>query len=124
MKTRALLLLIPAAILLSGCEETDRANALLANPETIDIGTFDGCTVKYVNRGWKDQSFYLARCDHTASQTMHWDERHGKSTVQRQSLVISQEIEKLQAEKDAAETKEKAIAKLSPEERKVLGIDK
>ena len=123
MKTKLMTIaLLASAVMLLGCEETDRAKALNANPVVVDIGTFDGCSVKFVNRGWKDDSFYIARCDTTVTQTRHWDERQGKTTVHRQSTMITKEIEKLQAEKAAAETKEKAIAKLTPEERTALGL--
>jgi hypothetical protein len=42
--------------------------------------------------------------------------------VFKRSTVIAQEIEALQVEKTETESKEKALEKLSPAERKLLGL--
>jgi hypothetical protein len=67
-------------------------------------------------------SFYIAKCGNTATTTHNYTEKQGKTTVDRRSTVITQEIEKLQKEKETAETKEKALEKLSAAEKQVLGI--
>lgn len=54
-----------SAIALLGCEQ-DRK---MANPSIENIGTIDGCTVRWVDRGYTDKSFYIARCDNTTTVT-------------------------------------------------------
>jgi hypothetical protein len=124
MKTISILLPVVAALVLSACgSRTDeQAKALLSNPEISIVGKFDGCEVKFVDRGYHSYSFYIARCDNTTTTTRNYTEQSGKTTVNRRSTVIAQEIEKLEAEKAAAVAKEKALEKLSPEEKKLLGV--
>jgi hypothetical protein len=112
------------AFVLSGCESDDKAAALRKNPEVSSIGEIDGCQVKYVNRGWSVDSFFIARCGSapTTTTTQNYSTTD-KSHSPRRSAVIEVEMKKLQEEKDAADAKEKALAKLSPEERKTLGIE-
>jgi hypothetical protein len=117
---------------LAGCsspEEQARAEELMSNPEIKVVGTFDGCEVKFVNRYHRDMSFYLARCGTTIASTQQYEETQGKSRVARTRLTITQELaeldkqrETLKAEQAAAEKREAAIAKLSPEERTALGL--
>jgi major membrane immunogen (membrane-anchored lipoprotein) len=115
--------LLAASALLSGCGRTDeQAKAMLSSPEVINVGTYEGCEVKYIDRGYQTQSFYLAKCGNTNTVSRSWEEQHGKSRTFRRSTTITQEIEKLQVEKTAAETKEKALDKLSAEERAALGL--
>lgn len=122
MKTRMLICSL-ATVLLVGCGRTDeQAKAMLSNPDINNVGTFDGCEVKYVDRGYRDSSFYIAKCGNTSTATHNYTEKSGKNTVHRRSTVITQEIEKLEAEKAEAVTKEKALEKLNPEEKKLLGI--
>jgi len=116
---------------LSGCSNDDEAQAkeLLRNPEITVIGNFDGCEVKFVNRYYRDHSFYLARCGATAAVTQQYQETQGKSQVARTKLTITQELaeldkrrEALQVEQDIVVKREAAIAKLSLEERAALGL--
>jgi major membrane immunogen (membrane-anchored lipoprotein) len=115
---------ILAAVLLVGCggRTDEQAKAMLSNPDVNEVGTFDGCEVKYVDRGYHAYSFYIARCGNTTTATRNYTEQSGKTTVNRRSTVIAQEIQKLEAEKAAAVTKEKALEKLSPEEKALLGV--
>lgn len=120
MKT---LFVILATLALTACgRTTEEAKALLANPDVINVGTYDGCEVKYIDRGYRESSFYLARCGNTATTTRNWKEQQGKTQVFRQSTVITQEIDKLQSEKIQAEQFEQAMSKLTPQEKKALGI--
>lgn len=121
---KSLLIICVAAIALSACSSRtdEQAKAMLSNPDINNVGTFDGCEVKYVDRGYNSYSFYIARCGNTTTATRNYTEQQGKTTVNRRSTVITQEIEKLEAEKAAAVAKEKALEKLSPEEKKLLGI--
>lgn len=114
---------ILAAVLLVGCGRTDeQAKAMMANPSITAVGTYEDCEVKFIDRGYHDLSFYIAKCGDTSTLTRNYQEKHGKSYVNRRSTVIAQEITKLEAEKAAAVTKEKALEKLSVEEKTVLGI--
>ena len=117
-------IVILAAVLLVGCNSRtdEQAKAMLSNPDINNVGTFDGCEVKYVDRGYHNYSFYIARCGNTATATRNYTEQSGKTTVNRRSTVITQEIEKLEAEKAAAVAKEAALSKLTAEEKKALGI--
>ena len=117
-------LLIVTALGLTACSgRTDeQAKAMLTNPDINNVGTFDGCEVKFVDRGYHAYSFYIARCGNTTTSTRNYTEQSGKTTVNRRSTVIAQEIQKLEAEKAAAVTKERALEKLSSEEKALLGV--
>jgi hypothetical protein len=106
------------ALLLVGCGEQEAA--LLAKPEVIYIGQFDGCDVKYINRGYQINSFYLASCVGATTTTMQYTEKSGKSTNYRTITTINKEINSLEAEKRAMEAREAALNKLTPEERNAL----
>lgn len=115
---------IVSVMALTGCKEEDE---LLKNPQTKDIGTFEGCDVKYVDRGYQSKSFYLAKCPgNKTSHTTTWLETQQKSLVNRQNIAVTDDVQcdtpeqaKAKAE-DAA--KSAAIAKLTPVERKLLGL--
>ena len=113
-----------AAIMLAGCSQrsAEQAEAMLTNPDINFVGVYDGCEVKYVDRGYQVKSFYLAKCGGTTTTTRNYSEQVGKTTEFRRSTAITQEIEKLEAEKAVAVTKEKALEKLTHEEKSVLGI--
>jgi len=113
--------ILAGSALLTGC--TEKEEALRANPETAAIGTFDGCEVSFVNRGYNELNFYMAKCPgNSTTTTRNFRVPSGKSTVARRSTVIVQEIEALMSEKIETEAKEKVLEKLSPAERKVLGL--
>jgi len=116
--------LLAASALLTGCgaRTDEQAKEMLTNPDINFVGVYEGCEVKYVDRGYQIKSFYIAKCGNTNTVTQNYNEQSGKTTVFRRSTVITQEIEKLQAEKAVAETKEKALSKLSNEDKKLLGI--
>jgi uncharacterized lipoprotein NlpE involved in copper resistance len=108
-------------LMLTGCNE--QQEALRAAPETSKVGTFDGCEVSFVNRGYQDNSFYMAKCPgNSTTTTRNYAVKSGKASVFKRSTVIAQEIEALQVEKTETESKEKALEKLSPAERKLLGL--
>lgn len=119
-----ILLFAAVVFLLSGCSQRtdEQAQAMLTNPEINFVGVYDGCEVKYVDRGYQVRSFFIAKCGNTTTTTRNYSEQSGKTTVFRRSTVITQEIEKLEAEKAAALTKENALSKLSDEEKKLLGV--
>ena len=121
---KKVLIVLAATIALTACgsRTTEEARALLSKPDIITLGTFDGCEVKYVDRGFREQSFYLAKCGNTSTTSRFWLEQQGKTQVTRTSTVITQDIDKLQAEKIKAEQFEQAMSKLSPQDKKALGI--
>jgi hypothetical protein len=109
------------ALMLTGCN--GQQDALRAAPETSVIGTYDGCEVSFVNRGYQELSFYMAKCPgNSTSTTRNYTVKSGKHTEFKRSTVIFHEIEALQVEKAAAEVKEKALEKLTSAELKALGL--
>lgn len=103
---------------LSGCQD----DVLKANPEVTQITDIEGCTVKYVNRGDRIDSFFIATCQGATTVSSNYTQRVGKASVVRQSTVITKQIDDLQAELNITAAKEAAISKLSVEERKLLGF--
>ena len=49
--------------------DSEKNKQLLQKPEIVQIGTFDGCNVSYVNRGYQVNSFYIAKCNNTETRT-------------------------------------------------------
>jgi hypothetical protein len=122
MKTVSkVILAVCVGVLLTGCNEKE--DALRANPEVANIGTFDGCEVSFVNRGYNELNFYMAKCPgNSTTTTRNFRVQSGKSTVFKRSTAIVQEIDALMSEKIELEAREAALAKLSPAERTALGI--
>jgi hypothetical protein len=104
---------------LAACGSDDPNRPSVSNPKTGVIGTFDGCEVSYVNRGYRDNSFYLAKCP-AASGTLSGLYRSGKSTYPTQTITIQDAEATLKAQ--AEEKRNNALAKLTPEERQLLGV--
>ena len=107
-------------IAMVGCNEESKR--LLKSPAISDIGVFDGCQVKFIDRGNESRSFYIARCESTHTTTNNYTENVGKYPVIRHKMAIAKEIESLEAEKVVAILKEGAMAKLTPEEKILLGL--
>lgn len=113
--------LILGILSIGGCqsdEEVAKREALKKAPIIETLGTFDGCVTKFVNRGRTDNSFYLAKCGNTTTTSQQYSS--GRSTVT--NISITQQIDQLQSQADELRLKQEAIKKLSPEERKALGI--
>lgn len=98
---------------LSGCNLYEKEDAKLANPVITSKGTYDGCEVKFVDRGYQTESFYLARCveGDTSTTTQHYEYRSGKANLQRSSVTILNEL------------KYSGLSKLTKEEQKALGLN-
>lgn len=114
-------LILSFLITLSGCE-SEGTTQLKSNPQIVNIGTIEGCEVKYVNRGYKDNSFYIAKCNGTQTTTENYTERTGKNNTERTHTAITYEIQKLQKEAADIEMRNKALEKLTPSEKEALGI--
>lgn len=123
MRTLKYLTIVVSATLLLGCAEKTEREAKYANPVIENIGMFDSCEVKYVNRGYQEKSFYIARCDNTATTTHNWEQSHGKTRSFERETVITQELEKKQAEVEILKQKAEALSKLSPADKRALGVE-
>jgi nitrous oxide reductase accessory protein NosL len=113
---KKILFILAATVALAGCQDEEKA--LYAAPVIRPVGTFEGCVVKFVDRGWKSESFYIAACD--VASVVSWNVQMGKTTQTRQSITVTKQVE---AEKAALAVKESAINKLTPDERKALGLE-
>ena len=61
-------LILSITTVIVGCDETvDK----MVDPKITQIGTFDGCNVKLVDRGTTFRSFYIARCDNKTTTTQN-----------------------------------------------------
>ena len=64
----------------------EKNKQLLQKPEIVQIGTFDGCNVSYVNRGYQVNSFYIAKCNNTETRTTI--EQHPKSGTKITTTIV------------------------------------
>lgn len=110
---------------LAGCKADEVAAAKYAAPEVTNVGTFDGCEVKYVDRGYQINSFYLAKCASTATLTQNYIVQQGKASVFQRRTQIIDEVEKLKKEQQQLDDTIAVLkAKLTPEELSALGLSK
>ncbi len=108
------LLFLVLTLLLAACDEHGSTRA----PITRNEFEVDGCQVKYMDPP-NLPNFYIARCDGTS--TMTWQERSGKSTITRATVNVDS-ADDLRKRLSEVEARDKALAKLTPEEQKALGI--
>ena len=107
-------LMVGAVAGLSGCKEENRDR---------NVGTADyelqaeGCTVKHIDNP-KGYNFFIAKCP-AESETISWQQQSGKTSYTTATVVTSED---LRAKLKEVEAKEKALAKLSDEEKKLLGV--
>lgn len=66
--------------------DSEKNKQLLQKPEIVQIGTFDGCNVSYVNRGYQVNSFYIAKCNNTETRTTI--EQHPKSGTKITTTIV------------------------------------
>lgn len=108
-------------LFLVGCNEEQ--DALYKQPVVQNVGQYDGCDVKFVNRGYQSVSFFIAKCGGTVTTTTNYHVQSGKtSTFYRNTTIIDGEIDNLKAERERAAVVEAAKKKLTTEELKLLGI--
>jgi hypothetical protein len=108
-----ILLLAAVVFLLSGCNENRDRTTGTAEYEV----QAEGCTVKYIDNP-KGYNFFIAKCP-AASETTTWRQQSGKSSYPTANVVTSESLRTQLAE---VEAKEKALAKLSVQEKVLLGI--
>ena len=65
---------------------SEKNKQLLQKPEIVQIGTFNGCNVSYVNRGYQVNSFYIAKCNNTETRTTI--EQHPKSGTKITTTIV------------------------------------
>jgi hypothetical protein len=95
--------------LLSACENSKRY--------TKDTFVYEGCTISYVNEPTR-ANFYIARCENTSTLTQKV--QSGKTSYQQP--IITVEAEDLRKQLAQVEARDKALAKLSSEEKEILGV--
>ena len=134
-KTLGVIFFAIFTLLLTGCGDRDRADALLAKPETQLIGEFEGCQVSFVNRGYDSTSFYMAKCPGEATTTTKNSfHMSGKVRVSDRSTAIVQSTQDLQADLAAQkkkveeleaqlQLKTQALSKLTDKEKAALGLE-
>jgi hypothetical protein len=108
-----ILLAISVMLLLSGCNEN--------RDRTIGIADYEikaeDCVVKYIDNP-KGYNFFIAKCP-AASETTTYQRPQGKGSVPTAAVVTSESLRTQLAE---VEAKERALAKLTDEEKKLLGV--
>lgn len=108
-----ILLFAAVLFLLSGCNENRDRTTGIAEYEV----QAEGCTVKYIDNP-KGYNFFIAKCP-AASETTTYLRPQGKGSVPTATVVTSDDLRKQLAE---IEAKEKALAKLTIQEKVLLGI--
>lgn len=101
----------------SGCFQAD-PNAPKPVPKIIATVEVDGCEVKYIDNPHYP-NFYIARCDNTVTNT--WQRRSGKATITEATINVDVEAD-LRKQLAEIEARNKALKKLSDEDKKLLGI--
>ena len=112
-----ILLFAAVVFLLSGCKEGNRdRNVGVADYEL----QAEGCTVKHIDNP-KGYNFFIAKCP-AESETISWQQQSGKTSYTTAAVMTSEQVKNLRGQLEIAEAKEKALAKLSDEEKKLLGV--
>lgn len=122
MRKVTLALAAVAIFALSGCEKDEKYNNPLVEPLPAEV---DGCVVKYVNRGYVSNSFYIARCPGLGDTVTTTSQTGGKGnslmTAVTRTETEAERVAREQAERLAAQ-KKSALSKLTVEERRALGL--
>jgi hypothetical protein len=108
------LALVSASALLTGCNEN--------RDRTVGVTDYEikaeDCVVKYIDNP-KGYNFFIAKCP-AASETITYRRPQGKSSVPTATVMTSESLRMQLAE---VEAKERALAKLTSEEKKLLGFE-
>lgn len=111
---KRILLLSAVLVMLAGCKEDNRDRNVGVADYEIQA---EGCTVKYIDNP-KGYNFFIAKCP-AESETVTYRRQSGKTQYTTATVVTSESLRKQLSE---VEAKEAALAKLSPEDKKALGI--
>lgn len=107
------LALVATSALLTGCNENRDRTVGVADYEL----KAEDCVVKYIDNP-RGHNFFIAKCP-AASETITYQRPQGKGSVPTATVMTSESLRKQLAE---IEAKEKALAKLSVQEKVLLGI--
>lgn len=104
-------LVLFAILFLAGCRDDNSSAFVKYEVEA------EGCLVKYVDnpRGY---NFFIAKCP-AESQVITHQRASGKSTTTEVTVMTK---ENLRRQLEIVEAKEKALSKLSSEEKELLGV--
>jgi len=105
------------ALMLTACGDPD-PNAPKPMLAIKRVHHIDGCEVKWIDNPY-GANFYIARCGETVTNT--WQRQNGKSQVTEATINVNSEAE-LRKRLAEIEARNKALAKLSAEEKKALGL--
>ena len=110
-----LITLIASVMALTACKENDPNR----QPNVRNTFQADGCEVKYIDPPGLP-NFYIARCGNTTTTT--WQQSNGKSTTTYAAVTVDASADDLRKRLAEVEARDKALAKLSAEDKKALGI--
>ena len=111
------ILAIVGMLMLAGCNENGNRDPNIGYVK-YEVAV-DGCQVKYVDNP-KGSNFFIAKCPGDSSTVTHI-QQNGKSQTTI-PVVTTQEVDDLKKKLADAEAKQAALNKLSPEDKKALGI--
>lgn len=105
------------ALMLTACGDPD-PNAPKPMLAVKKVHNIDGCEVKWIDNPY-GPNFYIARCGDTVTNT--WQRQSGKTQITEATINVNSEAE-LRKRLAEIEARNKALAKLSAEEKKALGL--
>jgi len=106
-------LILFGLLMLAGCNENRDRTTGTAEYEV----QAEGCTVKYIDNP-KGYNFFIAKCP-AESETTTYRRPSGKSSYPTATIVTTEDLRK---QLEIAEAKEKALSKLTDNEKKLLGV--
>ena len=114
---KLIFLILPLVVIpmLISCKENDPSR----QPNVRNTFQADGCEVKYIDPPGLP-NFYIARCGNTTTTT--WQQSNGKSTTTYAAVTVDVSADDLRKRLAEVEARDKALAKLSAEDKKALGI--
>lgn len=108
------LIILSVAVLLTACNEQGVAR----EPEIRKTFEVDGCQVKYIDPP-SLPNFYIARCGNTTTTT--WKQQQGKTSTTYGAINV-ESADDLRRRLAEVEARDKALAKLTDEEKRALGV--
>lgn len=108
------LIFLVLPLMLAACNENSNAR----EPNVRNTFEVDGCQVKYIDPP-NLPNFYIARCGNTTTTT--WKQQSGKTSTTYGAINV-ESADDLRQRLNEVEARDKAMAKLSAEDKKALGI--